>query len=189
MPYNRSWAFNIGIKYSKSSILIFGDSVLIMDPTDFIEGLKSLDQYDMVSPYHTVLDLTPQETTLPLENMVKIDRAGRGEEDHQKINICGGISMFRKQAIQKIGGWSEEFLGWGGEDDFQTIKVQKFLTSTEKKAKCYHLYHSRENPDTVLYQKTLQLLEKLKSMSNEEVIRFINNGNPKIGMLNKYDNF
>ena len=31
--------------------------------------------------------------------------------------------------------------------------------------------------------------EKLKAMSNEEVIKFINSGNPKMGMLNKYDNF
>ena len=189
MPYNRSWAFNIGLKYSKSNIVVFGDSDLIMRPDDFINGLKLLDQYDMVSPYHSVLDLTPQESGLQLEEIVKIDRAGRGEEDHQKINICGGISMFRKQAIQKIGGWSEEFIGWGGEDDFQTIKVQKFLTSIENKAKCYHLYHSRENPDNFLYQKTLHLLEKLKAMSNEEVIKFINSGNPKMGMLNKYDNF
>ena len=82
-----------------------------MRPDDFINGLKLLDQYDMVSPYHSVLDLTPQESGLQLEEIVKIDRAGRGEEDHQKINICGGISMFRKQAIQKIGGWSEEFIG------------------------------------------------------------------------------
>lgn len=95
-PYNRSWAFNVGLKYAKSQIVVFGDSDLIMHPEDFINGLKSMAEFDMVSPYSSVVDLTPQESGLPLEQIIKIDRSGRGETDNQKINISGGISIFRK---------------------------------------------------------------------------------------------
>ena len=69
MPYNRSLAFNIGMKYAKSNIVVCGDSDLIMRPEDFIQGLKLLDQYEMVSPYNSVVDLTPQENNLPIENI------------------------------------------------------------------------------------------------------------------------
>jgi hypothetical protein len=190
MPYNRSWSFNVGLKYVKSNVVVFGDSDLVMNPTDFINGLKSLEQYEMVSPYHSVVDLTPQESSLSIESIVNIDRPGRGEEDHQKINICGGISMFRTDSIRKIGGWSEDFNnGWGGEDDFQTIKVQNLITSFESKAKCFHLYHDRSPINQNDYQKMLQMLQKMSKWSKEEIIRYINNSNQKNGLLNKHDNY
>lgn len=188
-PYNRSWAFNIGLKYSKSNIICCGDSDLIMNPQDFINGLQAVQQYEMVSPYSSVVDLTPQESNFPLEAIVKIDRPGRGETDNQKINISGGISIFRKEALQKIGGWSENFIGWGGEDDFQTIKVQNFCTWSELQAKVYHLYHDKEAPDSKLYQRTLQILQKAHSMSKEDLAKSINNESQKIGMKNKYANY
>jgi len=189
MPYNRSWAFNIGLKYSHSNIIVFGDSDLIMNPDDFINGLKSLDQYEMISPYHSVIDLTPEESNLNFNNIIQINRPGRGETDNQKINISGGIAMFRKEAIVKIGGWSEEFFSWGGEDDFQTIKVKNFLTWTELKAKCYHFWHKREQPDMRWYQRNLQILEKTSKMSKDDLQKMINTSLQKIGMKNRFDLF
>lgn len=189
MPYNRSWAFNVGLKYSKSQVVVFGDSDLIMHPEDFINGLKAMSEYEMVSPYSSVLDLTQQESNLPLEQVIKIDRPGRGETDNQKINISGGIAIFRKEAIMKIGGWSEDFVGWGGEDDFQTIKVHNFLTWTELKSKCYHLYHTRDVLDQKQYQKTLQILQKSTTLTKEELQRSIAMSSQKMGMKNKYDTF
>lgn len=189
MPYNRSWAFNVGLKHAKSNIIVFSDSDLIMNPNDFIEGLKAMQQYEMVSPYNSVVDLTQQESGLPLEKIVNINRPGRGETDNQKINISGGISIFRKDAIMRIGGWSEEFFSWGGEDDFQTIKVKNFLTWTELKAKCYHLWHQREQPDMKCYQRNLQILEKTSKMSKDDLQKMINTSLQKIGMKNRFDLF
>lgn len=187
MPYNRSWAFNVGLKHSNSNIIVCGDSDLVMNPNDFIKGLQALTEYEMVSPYHSVVDLTPQESGMPLEQLVQIDRVGRGETDNQKINISGGIAIFRKDALMKIGGWNEDFIGWGGEDDYQTVKVKHFLKWVELKSRCYHLYHERVAPDSRFYQRTLQLLEKSSKMSKEELERVTNASIPKIGMKNKYE--
>lgn len=188
-PYNRSWAFNIGVKNSKAEAIVFSDSDLIMNPHDFVAAIRELENFEMVNPYKSVLDLQPQESGLPLEELLKIDRPGRGENDNQKINLCGGISMFRKDAIRKIGGWNEAFIGWGGEDDFQAIKVANFLTHKELEYKCYHLFHNRENPDMRHYQKNLQILQQSASLSKEDLIKSINASLPKMGMSNKYDNF
>ena len=191
LPYNRSWSFNVALKNSNSNIIVFGDSDIIMDPNDFINGLNSIKNYDMVSPYHCVLDLTQDESRLQIEDMIKISRPGRGEafNDPQKINICGGIAMFRKDAIYKIGGFCEDFIGWGGEDDLQTLKTKKFLSFTELKAKCYHLYHDRTQPDMKWYNRNLQLLQKFDKMSEQDLMKHINSTIPKIGMKNKYNNF
>ena len=93
----------------------------------------------------------------------------------------------RKDALMKIGGWNEDFIGWGGEDDYQTMKVKHFLKWVELKSRCYHLYHERVAPDNRFYQRTLQLLEKSSKMSKEELERVTNASIPKIGMKNKYE--
>ena len=187
MPYNRSWSFNIALKYSTSPILVFGDSDLIMKPDEFIEGLKALQTYEMVSPYYSVVDLVQQESGLDFNQIISINRPGRGETDNQKINISGGIAMFRKDAISKIGGFCEEFIGWGGEDDYQTMKVKNFLTWTELKYRCYHLYHEKAQPDMKWYQRNLQILNNASKLTKEELSRQISASMNKIGMINKYD--
>lgn len=194
MPYNRSWAFNVGLKNANSGIIVFSDTDLIMNPEKFISAIRELNTYDMVSPYHSVLDLTPQESQLPLNSLFNIQRAGRGEEDHQKINISGGISIFKTASIHKIAGWSEDFIGWGGEDDFQTIKIENFLTHKEMKATVYHLFHPRTAPDNNQYKKTLEIVNRTKLLVQtpegvNQLKASIDNSQPKIGAMNKYDNF
>jgi predicted glycosyltransferase involved in capsule biosynthesis len=189
MPFNKSWGFNVGMKYSNSNVIIFGDSDLVMAPEKFIESINLLSQYEMVSPYNSVIDLTTQESSLPITRLSTIDRPGRGETDIQKVPLCGGICIFRKSAVEKIGGWDQKFIGWGGEDDFQSIKVKNFLTWTESSGKCYHLYHERTAPDMKWYQRNLQLLQKLEAMSKEELHKVINSSLPKLGIKNLYDNY
>jgi predicted glycosyltransferase involved in capsule biosynthesis len=121
--------------------------------------------------------------------MTKIERSGRGETDHQKVPICGGICMFRREAIMKVGGWNEDFIGWGAEDDFVSHKVKQFLNWHQLPHKCYHLYHTRNQPDMTAYQRNLQLLNQLIVLPKEELVKTINKSIPKQAMLNKYDNF
>ena len=189
MPFNKAWGFNVGLKYSNSAVVVFGDSDLIMDPQEFIKSVRLLDQYEMVNPYNSVIDLTTQESSGALEQIIKVERPGRGENDIQKVPLCGGICIFRKDAIHKIGGWHEQFIGWGGEDDFQSVKVKNFLSWHENSAKCYHLYHDRPAPDMKWYQRNLQLLQKIGAFGREELQRLINSESSKSGMKNKYDNF
>ena len=128
-PYNKSWSFNYATKMAKTNIIVFADSDLIMNPNHLIESLKQIETYEMVNPYKSVIDLDTNETGLQLEQVLKINRPGRGETDHQKVPICGGICIFRRESIIKIAGWNENFVGWGAEDDFVSLKVQQFLTS------------------------------------------------------------
>jgi predicted glycosyltransferase involved in capsule biosynthesis len=187
LRYNKSWAFNVATKMAKSNIIVFADSDLIMEPNQLIEGLKLIQDYEMVNPYKSVIDLEANESSMPFEQILKIDRPGRGETDIQKVPLCGGICMFRKDAINKIGGWNEDFIGWGGEDDFVSIKVKHYLTYTELPHKCYHLHHNRPAPDMKFYQRNLQLLNKLAAMSKEDLMKVTINSTQKMGLKNKYE--
>lgn len=186
-PFNKSHAFNVGLRSAGTNIVVFGDSDLIMRPDQFIEGLNSLQHFEMVNPYKSVIDLTAQESTLDIGQMISIDRPGRGETDIQKVPLCGGICIFRKEAALRIGGWCEDFIGWGGEDDFQSVKVKAFLNWTELPNRCYHLYHERHAPDMKWYQRNLQLLQKLGSLKPEELQKQIIMSLTKIGQKNRFD--
>jgi len=184
IPFNKAWAFNVGLQHSTTQTIVFGDCDLIMDPHKMIEALKQLDNYECVSPYSRVIDLNSNEVNMNLEQMSKINRPGRGETDIQKICLAGGIIMYRKNAIVKIGGFDQGFIGWGGEDDFQSHKSKIFLTWYEQSGTCYHLWHERGAPDPTPYQRNLELLNKLMSLSKEDLQKHINNSLPKIGIKN-----
>jgi len=188
-PFNKSLAYNLGLKNASTEAIVFTDSDLVMDPNKFIEALNSLKEYDMVNPYTSVVDLTPDESYMDMANIIKINRPGRGETDHQKVPLCGGMNIFRKEAIFAIGGWSESFIGWGGEDDFQEIKVKHFLKWFSLEGKSFHLYHDREAPDQELYMRNLQLLAKMKELSKDDIAKIINSTNGKIGIKSLYDTF
>lgn len=187
LPYNRSWAFNVGIRYATTDRIFFGDSDLIMNPDDIIKSLSELDKYDAINPYSSVIDTLPQELGISNDELFKINRPGRGETDHQKVNFSGGIVLFKKESILAIGGFPEEFIGWGGEDNALTNKIERFLKYKEMKAKCIHLWHTPAHPDNTNYSNNIKILETLIKMDNEQMKFYIHTVLPKIGSLNKYE--
>lgn len=186
LPFNKSWAFNYGTKHASTNAIVFGDSDLIMDPQEFINSIKLLEQFEAVNPYNKVIDLEPQENGLHIEQLKMINRPGRGETDIQKTPIAGGIIMFRKDALQKVGGWDQGFFSWGGEDDCQAHKIKQLLRWTEVPNRCYHLYHEKVKPNMIYYQRNLQLLNKIINLKPDELQRYINNTYPKYGFKNSY---
>jgi hypothetical protein len=69
------------------------------------------------------------------------------------------------------------------------MKVNRLgLTSTELKYRCYHLWHEREQPNQMWYQRTLKILNDCSNMDQDKFQRYISNSLQKIAMLNKYNN-
>jgi hypothetical protein len=188
MPFDKAWAFNVATRYVTTPIIIFGDSDLVMHPNAFIQAVQQLDFYDCVNPYNSVVDLTPQESQMDLNTVLQINRIGRGEaaDDIQKVPLCGGIIMFKKEKLYEIGGWNQDFIGWGGEDDFQSLKVKTFLTHTTLPNKCYHLYHDKAQIDMKLYQRNLQILNHFQNATKDQLKKHIEMSLPNIGKLNQF---
>ena len=188
-PFEKGWAFNVGTKYATTDTIIFGDSDVIMDPTEFKNTLKEFknNEYDVLNPYKSVVDLLKNENNLPFDKLKSIPRAGRGENDHQKVPFCGGITIWKRDAVTKVGGWAEEFMGWGAEDDAQSEKIFKLkLKHTTMDYKSYHMFHGRTSPEQQLYYRNLNLLKQIKDMTDLQMINWINQSRNKNGNLSKY---
>lgn len=186
LPFNKAWAFNVALKYCTTPIIVYGDSDLIMNPQAFLQAVQTLENYDFVNPYNSVIDLSPQESMMDLNSILQINRIGRGEaeDDIQKVPICGGIIMFKKDKLYEIGGWNESFYGWGAEDDFESLKVKTFLKHITLPNKCFHFYHEKAKIDMKLYQRNLEILNHFNKCTKEQMQNHINMTLPKIGQIN-----
>jgi hypothetical protein len=159
---------------------------MILSVNSFIESVRLISSNHVVSPYNRVIDLDERESLSTFHDIFKINRVGRGEQDNQKINLCGGITIFRRDALMNIGGWCEDFEGWGCEDDFQAFKVNLFkLIHTECVSNSYHLYHKRSVVDMNLYSKNLNLYNQYLRMDLNTHKRMINNSVKSMGNMNK----
>lgn len=190
-PFNKSWCFNVGWKSSKFDSVVFGDADLIMDIAQFEQALNELDEHDSINPYRSVVDLTKTETNIYKTSknfnfLESIARPGRGETDHQKVPFCGGIIMFKKQCLENISGWDENFFGWGAEDDAQSQKL--FILNKKIKQlenRCYHLYHERQIPNQELYFRNLSIYNNLIRLDKKHMENYLNETKMKIGDINK----
>ncbi len=86
-PFNRAKLLNIGFDYTKDNSDYFCFHDIDMVPIN-------VDYSYPEKPYHLAVNL-PQSTPL----------------------YYGGVNIFNKEDFLKINGFSNEFWGWGGEDD------------------------------------------------------------------------
>jgi hypothetical protein len=91
-PFNRAKLFNVGFLHLKDFYDYFCFHDVDMIP---IEGDYSFPEH----PIHMPSKISEYNNSLPYEN------------------YYGGVNIFNKEDFLKINGFSNEFWGWGGEDD------------------------------------------------------------------------
>jgi glycosyltransferase involved in cell wall biosynthesis len=178
-PFNKGWAYNVALRRTTSNVLVFGDADFIMNPNEMIEGLKSLEFFDCIIPTKSISRLNNMESNADLSQIFTIKR------EEFKFNLCDGMSMFKRETIQKIGGWNEDILGNGYVNKFQDLKIKKMLNYKEMDFIGYHLYHIPTLPDQMLSQRNQSILEYYEK-PDSDLNQHINNTVPKAGFLNKY---
>lgn len=196
--FNKSHAMNVGIRYANSNIIILGDSDIIIDYKQLIDSIDTLtkEQLDFICPYDKFINLTEQETQLPIPKILQIQKVDRGEETDEinmyggKVdvpNMCSGICIFTKPALNKINYYNEDFDGWGGEDDFLEYKVKDFLKYKRTNGNIYHLYHAKSEVYQAPYERNLKMIIDYKNLPTlEDKLRVININRNNIGRKNKF---
>lgn len=178
--FNKSWAYNVGLKWARSPIVIFGEADTIMNPHDLIKSLESLEKCDCVLPIKNVIKLSNRESLIDLKDIFNLPSQGIPN------TLTGGISLFKKESIQKIGGWNEDFIGVSLENQFQDHMVKNFLNWKQMDFNGYHLYHNITEIDHNLLQRNRDIYSKFESANKSQLQSHINFIIPKIGNLNKY---
>jgi glycosyltransferase involved in cell wall biosynthesis len=180
LPFNKSWAFNVAIKRASSPTIICADADFIMNPNELIESLKELENYDCVIPTSNIINLTQQESTADINSILNLKRIAT------KPFMTNGLTIFKKDALFRIAGWNEDFIGFGYENKFQDMKISNILNYKQMDYTGYHLYHNPEAIDTTLNQRSDSIMENYKDGDINKINNHIATSNPKIGAINKY---
>lgn len=150
-PFNKSWGLNVGFQSSTGASVAFGDADVLVSPPALARCFQACQgSIEAVKPYDRLIDLTEEETrrflsergALEVERSVSwINREGIGEY----VSFGGGLFIMQRGTFERLGGFDERFLGWGGEDDAMTIKVQRLVAAAQTLSgqTAFHLWHPR----------------------------------------------
>lgn len=180
LPFNKSWSFNVALRRIVSPVVIFSDADFLMNPNELIESLKTLENFDCVIPTSTIISLNPQESASDLNQIFSIKREGF------KSALTNGCVLFKRESIQKIGGWNEDFIGLSQENQFQDIKIKTLLNYRQLDYCGYHLSHRPELPNVSFIQRNNQIMDVYKDANPNTLYQHIQLTVPKIGLKNKY---
>lgn len=137
-PYNRSWAFNFGVKQAKGKYVILHDADMIV-PEMFAESVASVLKrgIEAVRLPRLIFYLDQQTSeyfqcnkSLPKEIFI----------DEVVANNRTPVAT-TKEAYLSIGGHDESFWGWGGEDDEFIDRLRTLKISEGGYLPIIHLWH------------------------------------------------
>ena len=155
-PFNKSWGLNTGFRLAMQDTVAFADADVVV-PTGLPEAAAACRRgFGVAKPYRAIIDLGEADTqrvaeafnareALP-EALTGTDRAAEGEA----VVLAGGVVVMRGDAFVRLGGFDERFVGWGGEDDAMTRKMERVRMSTVEAGLgvALHLAHPRPHGQT-----------------------------------------
>ena len=181
-PFNKGWGFNVGARHSSTPVLAFGDADLIVDgvlPQCIGYCARG---YQTVKPYRRLIDLTPEETAVVRSGDHSFQprrpeaSAPNREAQGEFVVFAGGLFFMRSDAFRQVGGWDERFVGWGGEDDAMTYKIERARLSAVEldERPAIHLWHGRTTDTTSgqpAYAANLALLADYRNYTDAQLRR------------------
>ena len=179
-PFNKALAFNSGVVNSTGNLLVLHDAD-IMVGTNYSQTVYNLLQrYDSFHIGHRVLYLD-QVSTMKMASQMKLT-------GDLAIERCvgyfeGGSLGCHFNTYLKIGGFCEEFIGYGNEDcEFYSRLTKNSNFYGERTADFVHLWHGRTPGWKDFHEKNKKLETQLSSMPMERRLNRVNSGLSKYGM-------
>ncbi|TFB14288.1 glycosyltransferase [Filobacillus milosensis] len=163
-PFSKGKAINEAVKKSTGEILVINDADVFFDPALLEESIEQLESHSWVIPYNEVLNISEKSTEdllkLEPEWPIPIDLETRPRTHGARIK--GGVNIIPRNHFEKVHGFDERFVGWGGEDD-AFASALKHLCGPFKRldGTIYHLWHSRKTNEN--YEANVELLRAYRA--------------------------
>lgn len=190
--FNKSWALNLAVKKSIEDgveNVILGDADFICDKIEINQSINYLSEYECVSPFYQKVTYLKEDQSNNFIINKDIQFLLSLPEFKQTrapiIPFAAGIVCFKTEAYKKIGGYPENFEGWGGEDDVVSLNIVKCLKYAGLvNGKAFHLYH--EDPTPTADPDRFIKVDYYKSLSKEDILQKASENWDKLGNINLY---
>lgn len=138
-PFNKSWAFNVGVMQYDSPFVLLHDADIVVPPEYIEKSLERLGEYDAMLPWRSIAYLDPDSSS----------RWPEGDPNilyrHDARTVHGGSVLVKRDFYLAIRGMDERFESWGGEDDCLYYKLthlgRVIPYNAEKGFDLHHLHH------------------------------------------------
>jgi hypothetical protein len=200
--YHRTKALNYGFKQAKTPIVVSMDTDCIVPKNCILDCEKALLEGTTAAwPYNGYfIDIDYNLKRFFKQTDLNYDVLIHNLENNLELPLCsvykgysirctsgkhlgvGGVVMFNKDLFLSIGGYNEEFIGWGAEDNEVTERLSKLehkiYRQTDITSICFHLYHaSAQRCDNPYYTHNGEVLAKIIRMNKEELLEHIKTWN------------
>ena len=193
--FNRAWGLNVGFQHSLGKSIVFADNDVIVDKDILKECLELCcnEDYDAIKPFNTLIDLSECQSQKVFKTMQLPDSSKFSKEDIRLgISFCSALMVFKRSAYEKLGGFDERFIGWGGEDDaMSTYKIPLLNNAYVNEDSAYHLWHERSGNDSRLqpnYNNNLKLLKEYYNYSKKDILQLCESAKTSFGKLKSKSN-
>jgi len=166
MPYCRSWAFNVGVKHCRGSVVVLHDNDMLV-PADYAANILShvRQGYELVNLKRFIFYLNEPHTQA-------LFSGATGLTDQAPLVIvqnleAGGSVAITRRAYEQIGGMDEAFIGWGGEDNEFWERAQTLRVWPYAYLPIVHLWHAAQPGKHQASNDTHQLYERLSAIPAE----------------------
>ena len=172
MPYCRSWAFNVGVRYARGAMLVLHDNDLMV-PVDYTYELVTR----MKSGWQAI-NLKRFGFYLSQRHTERIFEGRSNLIDHPPEMItqnleAGGSVAIARDAYLSIGGMDEGFVGWGGEDNEFWDRAQTLRVWPYGCLPYVHLWHPSQPGKYDGANPTLARYQRLKDIDARERIKML----------------
>lgn len=138
------------------------------------------DDAPLVFPYEICVYLTEAQTRRKCRHEA-VDIPLRYNSNIPITRQTGLINCFSKETYEQVGGFDEEFVGWGAEDDAFVFKIRRVTGKRELRCKggaVLHLWHKKANDRSYLeglqYKKNRAYCSLMRRMTDNEFKKYLN---------------
>jgi predicted glycosyltransferase involved in capsule biosynthesis len=173
--FHKAKIFNTCYKKARFDKIVFADNDMIVSKDAIEQMILLLDNYDAVSPYNAVNDINADDTTAFCKNIDINYLKGLDINYREGIPFAGGVVAFTRKGYSKIGGFDEEMVGWGAEDNLVSYKIKKILNYFEMEGIAFHLNHIVTVLDTCNqnnYNNNCAYMKNIESLNDEELLKY-----------------
>lgn len=165
--FNKSRAFNTAVLKTTNDKIILHDADILVQ-CDYVRKVtRILDEYESCHIGKRVLYLDPPSTS-SISQTKRLDRSYRCERAIGYFE--GGSIAFRKKVYFNIGGFNEEYEGYGVEDcDFFERLKDSSNFYDNRFIDMFHLWHSRVGGWNNRHNANKRLAESIKRQMSREV--------------------
>lgn len=184
LPFSRATAINRAAAAEEAKdaeVLVIADADIIPDLRPLEEAIgraQEIPHFGLHVPYNCVRHLSKHFTETCIYSESDFFRRKFTEfafhTTHTSTSF-GGVNVVSRQSFERVGGFDERFVGWGGEDDAFKHSLEVAVGKTHVIPGCItHLWHPTTSRETDqrdgYYDKNLELLGRYWAADMPEFI-------------------